>query len=101
MDESTNHHNQETHNEVAKDKTKGVTEFKLETPKVKTDLFADHSEFMRQMDDRLQNKINEIQNINPTERAIRRPRKCPDHLSLEGSGSTEAKEIPYATDERV
>lgn len=101
MDESTNHQNQETRNEVAKDKTKGVTEFKLETPKVKIDLFADRSEFMRQMDDRLQNKINQIQSMNPTERAIRRPRKCPDHLSPEGSGSTEAKEIPYAAHERV
>lgn len=70
MDETTNHQNQETCNEIPKDKT-GVTETKLKTPKPKTDLFADHFEFMRQMEDRLQNKINEIQNMTLTEKAIK------------------------------
>ncbi|GMN59359.1 hypothetical protein TIFTF001_028449 [Ficus carica] len=52
IDESTNHKNQETINETIKEKA-GVTETKLETPNAKTNLFDDHSEFMRQMDERL------------------------------------------------
>lgn len=49
----------------------GVTETMLETPKAKTNLLDDHSEFMRQMDERFQDKINEILNMTPTKKAIK------------------------------
>lgn len=56
MDKSTDHQNQETHNDATKDITKGIMEFINKTPKAKIDLIIDHSEFMRQMDDCMQNK---------------------------------------------
>lgn len=70
IDESINHQNQETRNETIKEKAR-VTKTKLEMPKMKTDIFHDYSEFMRKMDERLQNKINEIQNMLPIEKAIK------------------------------
>ena len=66
IDESINHKNKETMKEKA-----GVTEKMLEKPKAKTNLLDGHSEFMRQMDERLHNKINEILNMTPTKKAIK------------------------------